>query len=118
MVNNNLIFSTVVQYDLNGGQHLWIWSISSLCKQVANITWSVQGWRYRVKKQYGKHEYLRNIILLNIESLYNIIINCYICVMGNLTGEEIIITHPSWKFCLLGTLIYTEEKEFWHHNLK
>jgi hypothetical protein len=22
MVNNNLIFSTVVQYDLNGGQHL------------------------------------------------------------------------------------------------
>jgi hypothetical protein len=29
---------------------------------------------YRVKKQYGKHEYLKNIILQNIESLYNFII--------------------------------------------
>jgi hypothetical protein len=32
---------------------------------------------YRVK-QYGKHEYLKNIILLNIESLYNLIIIIYV----------------------------------------
>jgi hypothetical protein len=50
---------------------------------------------YRVKKLYGKHAYVKNIILLNIEGLYNIIYNYYICVMDNLTGQEIIITHTS-----------------------
>jgi hypothetical protein len=62
---------------------------------------------YRVKKQYEKHEYLKNIILINIESLFNIIIIIYLCFVHLNWGRS---NSSQVKTLLLGTWIIYRRK--------